>query len=73
MLPHGSHIARKRGVFYYRRRLPGRICSEVAISLRTRHFREAEHLARALDRAFPDAWSRAVSEAADAGVQRAAA
>ena len=66
-LPHGSHIAKKRGVFYYRRRLPGRVCGEVAISLRTRHFRVAEHLARALDKAFPDAWNRAVSEAADAG------
>ena len=39
--------------------------SEAAISLRTRHLREAEHLDRALDKAFPDAWNRAVSEAAD--------
>lgn len=41
----------KRGVLYYRRRLPG-TRSEVAVSLRTRDFREAQHLANLLDRKF---------------------
>jgi hypothetical protein len=63
MVTHRFHIAKKRGVFYDRRRLPGRVCSEVAISLRTCHCREAEHRARALDEVFPDAWERAASEA----------
>ena len=66
-LPHGSRIAKKRGVFQYRRRLPGRALGEVAVSLRTRDLREAEHLAGILDGAFPDAWNRAVSEAEDGG------
>jgi hypothetical protein len=43
------------------------VCEEVAISLRTRQFREAEHLAKSLDKAFPDAWNSAVNEAAHGG------
>ena len=53
MLPQCSHITRKRGVFYYRRRLPKPLTGELALSLRTRAFREAEWLARVLDAAFP--------------------
>lgn len=54
-------------MFHYRRRLPGRARGEVAVSLRTRRFREAEHLAGVLDEGFADAWNRAVSEAAKGG------
>jgi integrase len=57
-LTHGSHIAKKRGTFYYRRRLPGGR-GDVALSLGTRSFREAEHRAAILDRAFGEAWQRA--------------
>lgn len=63
MLPQCSHITRKRGVFYWRRRLPGRDRGEVAISLRTRRFREAEHRAALLTEAFGAAWTRATVEA----------
>jgi len=49
MLPQCSHITRKRGVYYYRRRLPGDAKREIAVSLRTRMFREAQWLAAKLD------------------------
>ena len=52
MLPQCSHITRKRGVYYYRRRLPGATKGEVALSLRTRMFREAQWLAAKLDQEF---------------------
>ena len=52
MLPQCSHITRKRGVYYYRRRLPGDAKREIAVSLRTRMFREAQWLAAKLDREF---------------------
>jgi uncharacterized protein DUF6538 len=52
MLPQCSHITRKRGVYYYRRRLPGATKSEIALSLRTRMFREAQWLAAQLDQEF---------------------
>lgn len=52
MLPQCSHITRKRGVYYYRRRLPGLTKSEVAVSLRTRLFREAQWLAAKMDQEF---------------------
>lgn len=52
MFPHSSHISRKRGVYYYRRRLPVPYEGEIALSLRNRTFREAEHLAIVLDRSF---------------------
>ncbi len=57
MLPQRSHkdarrVARKRGVFYFRRRLPGVDAGEVAVSLQTRNFREAEWLAAMLSREF---------------------
>lgn len=52
MLPHCSHIARKRGVYYFRRRLPRPARGEIAVSLGTRCFREAQHLAELLDRGF---------------------
>lgn len=47
-----SHIASKRGVLYYRRRLPRPLLGEVAVSLRTRSFHLARHLASLLDPAF---------------------
>lgn len=50
-LPQCSHITVKRGVMYYRRRLPG-MAGEVAVSLKTRDYREAQSLARLLDRTF---------------------
>lgn len=52
MLPQSSHITAKRGVYYFRRRLPSPWQGEVALSLRTRNFREAQHLGTVLDRAF---------------------
>ena len=62
-LPHRSHncshIGRKRGVYVYRRRLPGMRDGEVAFSLRTKSYREAEHRAALLDKAFGDALRRA--------------
>ena len=47
--PGCSHLTRKEGVYYYRRRLPDHLGTDVAVSLGTRNFREAEHLAEALD------------------------
>jgi hypothetical protein len=52
MLPQCSHITRKRGIYYYRRRLPGHRNGEVALSLRTRFFREAQWLAARMDIEF---------------------
>lgn len=52
MLPQCSHITRKRGRFYYRRRLPNPHIGEVVLALRTVNYREAEHLARVVDSAF---------------------
>jgi integrase len=58
MLPQVTHIARKRGVYYYRRRLPRPLVGEITLSLRTRSFRRAEWLAQGLDGAFETAMSR---------------
>jgi hypothetical protein len=44
-----SHLTRKDGIYYYRRRLPDHLGTDVALSLGTRNFREAEHSAEALD------------------------
>lgn len=56
MLPHCSHkcshITRKRGVYYYRRRLPGTATGEIAVSLLTRQYRLAEYRAARLDVLF---------------------
>lgn len=52
MLTQCSHISRKRGIYYYRRRLPKPHKGDVAVSLRTKGFREAEHLATVLDHSF---------------------
>jgi hypothetical protein len=52
MLPQCSHITKKRGVYYYRRRIPNSPHSEVALSLQTRIFRVAEDLAIGLDQEF---------------------
>ncbi len=57
-LPQCSHITRKRGIFYWRRRLPKPWGAEIAISLRTRHFREAEHSAALIDRTLYTALQR---------------
>jgi hypothetical protein len=69
--PHGSHncshITRKRGIYHYRRRLPGVRSGEVCISLRTRQYREAEHRASLLDDAFDDALWRARENMTDPG------
>jgi integrase len=58
--PQGVHITRRRGVYHYRRRLPGRVRGEVMLSLRTRRYREAEHRAALVDEAFGSAWERAL-------------
>lgn len=52
LLPPRSHLALKRGVFYYRRKLLRPRSGEVAVSLRTKYFREAQCLAKLLDRKF---------------------
>ena len=58
MLPQCSHITRKRGIYYYRRRLPKPLCGEIAVSLRTKIFLEADWLSQCLDRAFERALQR---------------
>src|SRR4051812_33759630 len=57
MLPHCSHITRKRGVFYYRRRLPAPCHGEIAVSLKTKCFRLAEYRAGVLDSEFRRVWT----------------
>jgi len=52
MLTQCSHISRKRGVYYYRRRLPNPHKGDIAVSLRTKGFREAEHLVTVLGHSF---------------------
>lgn len=47
-----SRLTRKDGVYYYRRRLPDHLGTDLALSLGTRQFREAEHLAEVLNSAF---------------------
>lgn len=61
--PQCSHITQKRGIYHYRRRLPGHARGEVLVSLRTRNYREAEHLAALMDWRFAETWRLAVSEA----------
>lgn len=56
--PQLTHITRKNGVYYWRRRLPGLQRGEVSLSLRTRRFREAEHRAALVDGAFGAALAR---------------
>lgn len=71
MLPQCSHITRKRRVYYYRRRLPKPFIGEVAISLRTKVFLEADWLSQCLNVAFDRALCR-MSEAtkpADTGLR----
>lgn len=58
-LPQCSHITRKRGVYYFRRRLPHPLRGEVALSLRTRQYREAEYLSEALT----NRWNQVIGEA----------
>jgi integrase len=60
MLPQCSHITRKRGIYYYRRRLPRPSATELVLSLRTRSFRRAEYLANRLDLIFSDLVARIV-------------
>lgn len=45
-------LSRKRGVYYFRRQLPQPLKGEIAVSLATRNYREAEHLAEALSQLF---------------------
>lgn len=52
VVPHCSHITRKRGIYTYRRRLPRPLRGEVALSLRTDKFRLAQALSMSLDEAF---------------------
>lgn len=47
-----AHLTRKRGIYYWRRRLPARLGGEVSLSLGTRGFRMAEYLAAMLDGEF---------------------
>ena len=56
VLPQCSHnparLTRKRGIYFYRRRCPRSLGGEVAVSLKTRNFRQAEHWAKQLDSIF---------------------
>jgi hypothetical protein len=72
MLPQCSHITRKRGVYYYRRRLPQHPSRELALSLRTRCFREAEWLAAKLDKEFLVIMSSLKNDEKAADIQRIA-
>ncbi len=56
-----SHIARKRGVYYFRRRLPHPHRGDVALSLSTRNFRTAEYLAELLASAFEELVAHSMS------------
>lgn len=47
-----SHITRKRGIYYYRRRLPKPFFGEIAISLHTKDFLQADWLSQRLDSVF---------------------
>ena len=58
MCPQGAHIAIKRRVYCYRRRLPAPLRGEILLSLRTTRFRLAQHLAIILDRVFEKTLSR---------------
>ena len=58
MLPQCSHITRKWGIYYYRRRLPKPFCGEITVSLRTKIFLEADWLSRSLNGAFERALQR---------------
>lgn len=59
-LPSCSHsrLTKRRGIFYFRRLLPALPRREVAVSLRTRRFREAEHRAVVAGAAFDAAWEK---------------
>lgn len=59
--PQGTHITRRRGVYHWRRRLPGQPKGEIMVSLRTRRYREAEHLAAVADDGFSQEWKRLVA------------
>ena len=72
MLPQCSHITRKRGVYYYRRRLPGATKSEIALSLKTRMFREAQWLAARLDQEFREVIAKVSKSDSAADIQRIA-
>ena len=66
----GSHIARRKGIYCYRRRLPLPGTGELCISLRTRRYREAEHRALLLDKAFDDAFRRVLHKVETRDAQR---
>lgn len=51
-LPQSSHMTRKGGMYYFRRRLPRPYQGEVALSLKTRDFRRAEYVAERLNMHF---------------------
>jgi integrase len=56
--PFAHHLTRKRnGIYYWRRRVPkAERGAEVALSLRMRNYREAEHLAAVADAAYEEAF-----------------
>ena len=62
-----AHLTRKDGTYYYRRRLPDHLGSELALSLGTRNYREAEHLAEHLNSVY----RRAVATVIDTSELRA--
>ena len=57
------HITRRAGgLYYFRRRLPRPHHGELALSLRTRHYRRAEALGEVLSAAWDDSLSRLSAE-----------
>ena len=58
-------MTRKRGVYFFRRRLPRSHAGEVALSLQTRAYRAAEALAEAINSAFENFFVRLCMAAFD--------
>jgi integrase len=50
-----AHVTRKGCVYYFRRRLPAPYNGEIGLSLRTKLYREAEHLAHLLNQRLMEA------------------
>ena len=61
----GFHIARRRGVFQYRRRLPGHLPGEICVGLQTTSYREAARRGALLDEVFDEGLRLAKATAMD--------
>ncbi|WP_418314502.1 DUF6538 domain-containing protein [Roseomonas gilardii] len=68
----GRYLARKQGVYYFRRLLSEQPRREIAASLHTQCYREAEWRASLMGNAFCEAWQQA-KRMADSGADIRAA